>query len=273
MLSVLQYRRIGKDVARQVSAGVNGRTIARRSVDSADAGSDSPPGANDEEKANQPGRTDTKSASAAQDADKEAEDDDRIWVRLDDEESDPLNPKNWSLRSRTKNIAVLSLLIFVQAWAGGAESMANTKASAQFRVSKLAENLSTSMYLFGIGSGALLAGPLSETVGRNPTYLLSTLFFLFFVLGSAMAPNFAAQVVCRYIVGLASSATLSINGGSVRDQFRPVKRSWVFPLIAWANVTGEICVFCPPLFFNTHCEDDANFTLQPLFSLPSPAAG
>lgn len=239
MLSVLQYRKIGKEVARQVSAGVDGHTIAHRSVDSADADSDSPPGANDEDKANQPGQTDTKSASAAQDANKEAEDDDRIWVRLDDEENDPLNPKNWSLRSRTKNIAVLSLLIFVQAWAGGAESMANTKASAQFRVSKVAENLSTSMYLFGIGSGALLAGPLSETVGRNPTYLLSTFFFLFFVLGSAMAPNFAAQVVCRYLVGLASSATLSINGGSIHDQFRPVKRSWVFPLIAWANVTGK----------------------------------
>ena len=237
MLSVLQYRKIGKDVARHVSAGLDGRTIARGSIEATDA--DSPPGADDEEKAMQPN---TKLSPAGQDADNNTEHDDRIWVRLEDEENDPLNPKNWSLRSRTKNIAVLSLLIFVQAWAGGAESMANAKASAQFGVSKVAENLSTAMYLFGIGSGALIAGPLSETIGRNPTYLVATLLFLFFVFGSAMAPNFAAQVVCRYLVGLASSATLSINGGSVRDQFRPVKRSWVFPLIAWANVTGEIPV-------------------------------
>jgi len=228
MLSVRQYRKIGKDVARHVSAGADGRAIARGSIDAKSA--DSPPG-----------DSEAISATAGQDKEKKDDDDsDRIWVRLEDEENDPLNPKNWSLLSRSKNIAVLSLLIFVQAWAGGAESMANAKASAEFGVSKVAENLSTAMYLFGIGSGALIAGPVSETVGRNPTYLVSTFCFLFFVLGSAMAPNFAAQVICRYLVGLASSATLSINGGSVRDQFRPVKRSWVFPLIAWVNVTGEI---------------------------------
>jgi len=226
MLSVLQYRKIGRDVARHVSAGVNGQAIARGSVD--------------EEKLQHSSRpTEKNESNENQDSKEKQNDDDRILVRLEDEENDPLNPKNWSLPSRSKNIAVLSLLIFVQAWAGGAESMANAKASAEFGVSKTAENLSTAMYLFGIGSGALVAGPVSETVGRNPTYLLSTFCFLFFVLGSALAPNFAAQIVCRYFVGLASSATLSINGGSVRDQFRPVKRSWVFPIIAWANVTGE----------------------------------
>jgi DHA1 family multidrug resistance protein-like MFS transporter len=46
--------------------------------------------------------------------------------------------------------------------------------------------------------------------------------------------------VCRFFVGLCCSATLAINGGSVRDQFRPVKRSFVFPVIAWVNVAGEI---------------------------------
>jgi MFS transporter, DHA1 family, multidrug resistance protein len=228
MLSVLQYRKIGKNVAQHISAGVDGQAIAKGSID--------------EEKWQQP------TSTAGQNESKEKQDDDRILVQLEDEENDPLNPKNWSLLSRSKNIAVLSLLIFVQAWAGGAESMANAKASAQFGVSKTAESLSTAMYLFGIGSGALVAGPVSETVGRNPTYLVSTFVFLFFVLGSAMAPNFAAQIICRYFVGLASSATLSINGGSVRDQFRPVKRSWVFPLIAWANVTGEAFPFLPELY-------------------------
>ncbi|KAL7624222.1 hypothetical protein AAE478_005781 [Parahypoxylon ruwenzoriense] len=149
---------------------------------------------------------------------------------------DPLDPRNWSLVARSKNIAILSFLIFVQGWAGAAESMANKTASEEFGVSQVAENLSTAMYLFGIGSGAFFAGPLSETVGRNPTYLVSTFFFLLFVLGSALTPTFGGQVVCRYFVGLFSSATLSINGSSVRDQFRPVKRAFVFPIIAWANV-------------------------------------
>lgn len=165
-------------------------------------------------------------------------------------DDDPLNPLNWPLLSRCKNIAILCLLIFVQGWAGAAESMGNTAASRELGVSKVAENLSTSMYLFGVGSGALLAGPLSETVGRNPTYLVATGCYLCFVLGTALTPTFGGQVVCRFFVGFFSSATLAINGSSVRDQFRPVKRALVFPVIAWANVAGEfVPILSKPLNF------------------------
>ena len=160
-------------------------------------------------------------------------------------DDDPINPCNWTLLLRGKNIAVLALLIFTQAWAGGAESMANSQISHEFGVSQTAENLSTAMYLFGIGSGSLLAGPISETLGRNPTYLIPTAFYLCFVVGTALTPTFGGQVACRYLVGLSASATLSINGASVRDQFRPVKRSFVFPVIAWANVTGKTYGFPP----------------------------
>ena len=154
-------------------------------------------------------------------------------------EDDPIDPRNWPLASRAKNIAVVALLIFCQAWAGGAESMANAAASNEFGVSPVAENLSTALYLFGIGSGSLFAGPMSETFGRTATYIVPTFCYLFFVLGTALTPTFGGQLVCRYFVGVFSSATLSINGSTVRDQFRPVKRSFVFPVIAWANVVGK----------------------------------
>jgi DHA1 family multidrug resistance protein-like MFS transporter len=160
---------------------------------------------------------------------------DRIFVRIS-RDDDPLDPHNWPLLSRCKNIGMLSLLIFVQAWADAAESMANTQASQAFHVGKTTETLSTAMYLFGVGSGSLFAGSMSETVGRNPTYLVSTFCYLFFVAGSALTLTFSGQVVCRYFVGLFSSATLAINGSSVQDQFRPVKRAFIFPIIAWANV-------------------------------------
>ncbi|KAM0262616.1 hypothetical protein ACHAQJ_001661 [Trichoderma viride] len=155
------------------------------------------------------------------------------------EPEDPLNPQNWPLSSRCKNLAILSFLIFTQGWAGSSESMESSRASSAFHVSKVAENLSTAMYLFGVATGAPFAGPLSETAGRNPTYLLSTFCYLCFVLGTATASTFGGRITCRYFVGLFSSATLAINGSSVRDQFRDVKRSLIFPLIAWVNVVGK----------------------------------
>lgn len=168
----------------------------------------------------------------------QSESDNKVYVRTSGDD-DPLDPRNWPLLARSKNITVLAVLVFVQAWAGAAESMANSAASTAMGVSKVAENLSTAMYLFGIGAGALVAGPVAETVGRNPTYLVATFCYLFFVLGAALAPAFGGRIVCRFFIGLFASATLSINGSSVRDQFRPVKRAFVFPIIAWANVVGE----------------------------------
>lgn len=152
---------------------------------------------------------------------------------------DETDPHNWSLPYRNWNIAVLSLLVFVQGWASGASSQASSVISQELHVSKVAENLSTAMYLWGIGCGCLFVGPISETVGRNPTYLVSMFCYLFFVLGTAMTPTFGGQVVCRFFVGLFASATLGINGSSVGDQYRPVKRAFVYPIIAWANVAGK----------------------------------
>ena len=233
MWSYIQYRKIGREVERAheindqrdgaKDGSLNGARSTRQ-IRGTGSGSQMEKGSREKSES----QTESNTTST-----------DRIEVSTSGED-DPFDPRNWSLISRCKNIAILSLLIFVQAWAGAAGSMANSAASKEFHVSKVAENLSTAMYLFGIGTGALFVGPLSETVGRNPTYLTATLFYLLFVLGSALTPTFGGQVVCRFFVGLFASATLAINGSSVRDQFRPVKRSFVFPVIAWANVAGKI---------------------------------
>lgn len=117
--------------------------------------------------------------------------------------------------------------------------MANADIAEEYGVDSSLEALSTAMYLFGMGSGALFAGPLSETFGRSPVYLTSTFCYIFFVLGSALRPTFGGHVACRYFVGLFASGTLGSNGSSVQDQFSFVGRTFAFPVIAWANVAGK----------------------------------
>jgi hypothetical protein len=173
-------------------------------------------------------------------ADNGSEDSPSSEIHVTAEAGDPLNPQDWPLLSRSKNLVILSFLIFVQGWAGASGSMESSRASPAFNVSKETENLSTDLYLVGVATGAPFAGPLSETAGRNPTYLISTFIYLCFVLGSAKASTFGRRIACRYLVGLFSSATLATNGSSVRDQFRDVKRALVFPIIAWVNVIGAL---------------------------------
>ncbi|KAL2022166.1 hypothetical protein VTK56DRAFT_5995 [Thermocarpiscus australiensis] len=218
MWSIIQYRRLRRQAeteCKKTTLDTNGRVIS------------SPKTADNAEKSN------------LSSAPHPSSEDGKTNIKTTGED-DPIDPRNWPLLDRCKNIAILSFLIFVQGWAGAAESMANSTVSREMGVSQVAENLSTAMYLFGIGAGALVAGPISETVGRNPTYLVATFCYLFFVLGAALAPTFGGRIVCRFFIGLFASATLTINGSSVRDQFRPVKRAFVFPVIAWANVVAPV---------------------------------
>ena len=226
MLSLIQYRRVGRDVEHEREASLaksSAKGAQRRSVTSLPDAQQDPETGEKGHAGGELGRRDSHHST--------------FWVRSESDD-DPLNPRNWPLTTRCRNIAVLCFLIFVQGWAGAAESMVNAEAAKEYNVSPQAENLATALYLFGIATGALFAGPVSETVGRNPTYLIPSLVYLLFVLGATLSPNFGGHMVCRYFVGVFASATLSINGASVRDQFRPVKRAFVFPVIAWANVAG-----------------------------------
>jgi DHA1 family multidrug resistance protein-like MFS transporter len=92
------------------------------------------------------------------------------------------------------------------------------------------------MYVFGIGSGCLYVEPLSETFGRNLVYLTFSFVYWFFVLGTALSMEHPDQALCRSFVELASTVTLEVNGASVGNMFRPVKRALWFPLIGWVNV-------------------------------------
>jgi len=55
--------------------------------------------------------------------------------------------------------------------------------------------MTTAMYLFGIGTGCLFTGPLSESFGRNPVYLSFTFAYMFFVLGTALSGTYGSQIV------------------------------------------------------------------------------
>ncbi|KIW83638.1 hypothetical protein Z517_02884 [Fonsecaea pedrosoi CBS 271.37] len=236
MWSLVQYRRIGQQVKHewQKDGGKQGHTNKQSAFQDLEAVStqqslNRSDGVNEEQSSE--ARTEPDNGRTRADG--------KIEVNTTDD-SDPIDPRNWPLLARCKNIAILSLLIFSQGWASAADSMANSRMSQDYGVSKVAANLSQALYLLGIGSGCLFCGPLSETVGRNPTYLAATFCYLCFVLGTGLTSNLGGRIVCRYFVGLFASATLGINGASVSDQFRPVKRAFAFPVIAWANVAAPM---------------------------------
>jgi hypothetical protein len=153
---------------------------------------------------------------------------------------DPFNPRKWSTLHRVGATLLFCLVAFVATLASSIDSAVLIPASADFGVSEVAESLATALFLVGFGLGALLLSPLSELVGRWPVYLGSLSVFACWVLGAALAPNFGAQCVFRFLAGFSASTPLTVAGGSVGDLWSPVEKTFAFPLFAIPAFGGPV---------------------------------
>ncbi|KAI4219997.1 MAG: hypothetical protein LQ349_008200 [Xanthoria aureola] len=164
----------------------------------------------------------------------------KVFVVGYEGDRDPLNPHNWSHSTRiwaTVNIAFIGWIV---GFASSVDSAALVQASEDFGVSEVVESLATGLFLVGFGTGALFAGPISETVGRNPVYIATLSLYMIFIMASALAPKIGAQLVFRFIAGFFGSTPLTCAGGSISDLWSPLERVYAFPVFANAAFMGPI---------------------------------
>ncbi|RKK63884.1 putative efflux pump kojT, partial [Fusarium oxysporum] len=153
---------------------------------------------------------------------------------------DKLNPRNWSLAKRlaiTVQISILALFVIA---ASATDIAVLPQAAAELGVSEVAESLATGLFLVGMGVGSLVAGPFSETFGRSLVYIGSLFVFMIWIMASALAPNFAAQLCFRFLAGCCSSTPLVCTGGSISDMFTPAEKTWAFPIYAITSFGGPM---------------------------------
>ena len=81
-----------------------------------------------------------------------------------------------------------------------------------------------SIYVLGFAVGPLVAGPLSEIYGRQPAYLISSLFFVIFTVACAVSSNLGMLVAFRFLAGCAGGTPTTIGGATVADMFPKDKR-------------------------------------------------
>ncbi|KAK5695953.1 hypothetical protein LTR97_008373 [Elasticomyces elasticus] len=153
---------------------------------------------------------------------------------------DPNDPHNWSNWQRIPCTFLIAGIGCVVGLASAIDSSALPQAAQEFGVSEVVESCATGLFLVGFGAGALFAGPISETVGRNPVYIVTLAIYMCFVLGSALAPNIWTQLIMRFLAGLFGSTPLTCAGGSISDLWSPLERVYAFPVFANAAFTGPL---------------------------------
>ncbi|KAF1993399.1 MFS general substrate transporter [Amniculicola lignicola CBS 123094] len=153
---------------------------------------------------------------------------------------DPLNPQNWSFMKRMFATMQIASIAFVVGLASSIDSGVLRPAAEEFGVSEVAESLATGLFLIGFGTGALFAGPVSETLGRNPVYIATMTVYMIFIMASGLAPNIGAQLVFRFLAGFFGSTPLTCAGGSISDLWSPLERVFAFPVFANAGFLGPV---------------------------------
>lgn len=181
-------------------------------------------------------RTNTNNSSS----EKEPQSRETVFVVNYVSDTDPMNPHNWSLSKRITATLLVATIAFIVGFASSVDSAAAAQAAAEFHVSDVTESLATGLFLVGFGFGALFAGPISETIGRNPVYISTMVLYMIFVMASALAPNIGAQLAFRFLAGFFGSTPLTCAGGSISDLWSPLERVYAFPVFANAAFMGPI---------------------------------
>ena len=161
--------------------------------------------------------------------DEKKEEKETVFVVGYESENDPLNPHKWSLTTRVSATILIASIGFVVGFASSVDSAALVQASEEFGVSEVTESLATGLFLVGFGFGALFAGPISETVGRNPVYIVTLFIYMIWI-----------SRLSLYFMFLWTDTHLHCSGSWPCPQYRSTTGFPLSSRVLWLN-TSYMC--------------------------------
>lgn len=103
------------------------------------------------------------------------------------------------------------------------------------------EVLPATTYLIGFVLGPLVFAPLSEQYGRRTILIATLCLYTVFAMASALAPNWAAFLVFRFLSGTFASPPMSVTGGSIADVYQDrVARGQANVMWSTATLVGPL---------------------------------
>ncbi|KAG6331827.1 hypothetical protein ID866_7264 [Astraeus odoratus] len=144
------------------------------------------------------------------------------------------DPRRWSKQRRWVMALIIFNLIVPLDLSTTFFSGVQQQIQDHFGASNALATLDVGLYNLGAVFGVLVGGPISELYGRRPIYIVSSIGFVIFTLGSAFSPTITCLLICRGLAGLFASPPFAIYGGSMADMFSPDERGPVMALFTLA---------------------------------------
>jgi len=131
------------------------------------------------------------------------------------------------LQGKKVYVVLIGMIVVVNSTMGSSlPSNAIPEIARAFDItSSYEEILPISMYLVGYVVGPLGFGPLSESFGRQIIMISTFVFFITFTMACAVAPNWPALIIFRFLTGVTASSPIAVIGGIYADMYdNPVTR-------------------------------------------------
>ncbi|PWY67154.1 MFS general substrate transporter [Aspergillus heteromorphus CBS 117.55] len=141
-------------------------------------------------------------------------------VLVDFDQGSPHNPNNWSFGKKLYTVLSALSLVLNSGISSSLPSNIVPAMMREFHVTGDSEQvLPTAMFLIGYVVGPLVLSPLSETIGRKPVLLWTFTVFVLATLACALAPDWPAMLIFRFICGTMGAAPQTVVGGVYADMF------------------------------------------------------
>ena len=103
-------------------------------------------------------------------------------------------------------------------------SPAREQIMEEFHVGSTVALLPVVLYVFALGFGPIIGGPLSETVGRLPVFLIMMPVGALFTLGAGFCHNLGALCFTRFMAGFFWGPLLAVPSATLVETFPPKSR-------------------------------------------------
>ncbi len=149
--------------------------------------------------------------------------------------------RHWSHAKKWGTTLIISLMGFISPLGSSILVPGNGFVDHSFSLgSRTLSVLPVSLFVMGLGVGPFILAPCSETVGRQPVYVMTSAVFIAFNLASAFSPSFAALNILRFFAGAAGSTGPSLGAGSIGDMFAPKERGRAQSLYGLGPLMGPV---------------------------------
>ena len=125
-----------------------------------------------------------------------------------------------------------------------------------FGVSAAVSSLSLSVATGTLAPAMLIAGPLSDALGRRVLLLTALFICAFLTILSGFLPDWNSLLVIRALQGVVLSGVTAVAMAYVAEEMDKARSAWRWGCISAAMPWAECPAGCSPAFWRTWCPGD-----------------